>query len=78
MPSIQTNNNKMSKISIMAVVHKVSDVTLHHPLSEIFVQLQGTKYETFYTPYFLELANFLASVYSKAVLDRCMHRFTYL
>lgn len=60
---MKTNSLKkklMSQKSTQAVVHKNTEVTLHlYTLSEIAVHLQVTKV-IFYTPYSLELLEFLA------------------
>ena len=39
----EKNSQKMSKISAKAIVHRVSDLTLHYTLSEIVVYLYVTK-----------------------------------
>ena len=36
---IETNSYKISKMFTTAIVHKVSDLTLHYTLSEIIVNL---------------------------------------
>lgn len=35
MPGVETNEQKMSKVSTKAVVHKVHNLTLHYTLSDI-------------------------------------------
>ena len=35
MPGVETNEQKMSKVSTKAVVHKVRNLTLHYTLSDI-------------------------------------------